>query len=345
MEAKVEKKTKFSLTMKNLKLIFLFIFLGSLLLLPLVSLAGTYKVDGKTATYEGLVPCGKSEKGPGETDEVTMPCQFCHFFVMFDGIVDFVLELVIIIGVLMLTIGGFMFLFAGGSPALLARAKSILTSTAIGLVIIFAAYLIIGTILQAIGLSDWTKEIYQNWWKEGIFQIECQIKPFVEKEKEDYQKKITATEKEIAQLEEEKGQLEKDLVAAKKRGDTDTVQQIADAIANINEQLAAKGEEEKEKKEIVPIQPITLIKINKPDSLGYKKTCNEVCKEAGFTCENVGLDAEARNKQMWDVTFFNRCVRMDGIGCNTLIQRRVGNKTCEFEGYLVQWTRCRCIKY
>jgi len=140
--------------------------------LPLVSLAaGTYKVDGKTVTYEGLVPCGKSEKGPGESDEVTMPCQFCHFFVMFRGILDFVLKLVIIIGVLMITIGGFMFLFAGGSPAILGRAKTILTSTIIGLVIIFAAWMIINTIFIAIGVADWTG------LREGWFSIECSIRP------------------------------------------------------------------------------------------------------------------------------------------------------------------------
>ncbi len=148
---------------KKIIFIFLIIFLGSLLL-PLASLAaGTYKVDGKTATYEGLVPCGKSEKGPGETDEVTMPCQFCHFFVMFRGILDFVLKLVIVIGVLMLTIGGFMFLFAGGSPKILDSAKSILTSTVIGLVIIFAAWMIINTIFMAIGVADWTS-LKEGWF-------------------------------------------------------------------------------------------------------------------------------------------------------------------------------------
>ncbi len=170
------KNQKSKIKNQKLALLFLIIFLGSLFS-PLVSLAlNSYQVDDTTVYYEGLIPCGKSKDiplAPGESEEVRMPCQLCHFFVMFDGIVDFVLKLVIVIAVLMLTIGGFMFLFAGGDPGILAKAKSILTSVAIGLVIIFGAYLIIGTILQVIGLSDWTKEIYQNWWKEGIFQIEC----------------------------------------------------------------------------------------------------------------------------------------------------------------------------
>ncbi len=186
--AKVEKKTKASLTMKNFKLIFLFIILGSLLLFPLVSLAGTYKVDSKNIYYEGLVPCGIDkplcdapfEDGKcsgnlirtkvGEEEHEGMPCQFCHFFVMFRGILDFILKLVIVIGVLMLTIGGFMFLFAGGSPKTLDLAKRILTSTVIGLAIIFGAWLIINTIFMAIGVANWTG------LREGWFSIECQIK-------------------------------------------------------------------------------------------------------------------------------------------------------------------------
>jgi len=159
---------------KKLIFIFLVIFLASLLLLPLASLAGTYKVDGKTVTYEGLIPCGKSKDiplAPGESEEVRMDCQFCHFFVMFRGILDFILKLVIIIGVLMLTIGGFMFLFAGGSPKTLDLAKRILTSTVIGLVIIFGAWLIINTIFMAIGVAGWTG------LREGWFSIECAIKP------------------------------------------------------------------------------------------------------------------------------------------------------------------------
>lgn len=167
-------------TMKNLKFLFFILILLGIVFTPLISLAGEYLLeDGTKVKYEGLVPCGKSEEtlAPGESHEVTMPCQFCHFFVMFDRIVDFILALVIVIAVLMLTIGGFLFFFAGTNPSALKTAKGIMTSVIMGLVIIFAAYLIIGTILQAIGLSDWTKEIYQNWWKEGIFQIECPIKP------------------------------------------------------------------------------------------------------------------------------------------------------------------------
>jgi len=111
----------------------------------------------------GLVPCGE----PGN------PCQLCDVFIMIDNILDFILiKMVPVVAVLMLVIGGIMFFFAGADPGMLAKAKSLITSTLIGLVIIFAAFLIIGTVLSVLGLTGWTEDIYKNWWQEGFFQIQ-----------------------------------------------------------------------------------------------------------------------------------------------------------------------------
>lgn len=166
--------------MKNL---FLFIFIVSLLF-PLASLAGTYKIcdndpnnigkclsgTERDVTYSGLVPCGKEVGITGIGNKI-VPCQFCHFFVMFDGIIKFVLELVIVIAVLMFVIGGFLFFFAGADPGQLQTAQKILTTTVQGLVIIFAAWIIVNTIFIFIGTADW------NGWnlRTGWFKIDCPI--------------------------------------------------------------------------------------------------------------------------------------------------------------------------
>ena len=114
----------------------------------------------------GLVPCG----GEGEPS-----CQICHLFELLDRIMDRILfNFVPIIATVMLIVGGIMFFFAGGNPNALQTAKGIIKSVVIGLIIIFAAFLIVGSMLQAIGLADWTEEFYKNWWSEGAFQIECQ---------------------------------------------------------------------------------------------------------------------------------------------------------------------------
>jgi hypothetical protein len=141
-----------------MKKIILIICLGVLILFPLLSSAA------------GLVPCG----GEGEP-----ACQFCHLFVLFKNIVDFLLfKIVPPLAVLMLAIGGFMYVFAyfspaealsggaKGGPVLLSQAKKLISSVIFGLLIIFGAWLIVNVFFQMIGVQDWTG--LKTWWK-----IEC----------------------------------------------------------------------------------------------------------------------------------------------------------------------------
>jgi len=151
--------------MKKLKLFFIIAILGSLLF-PLVSLAGTYQAGSETIYYDGLVPCGKEVYQNAEFDEngsfvtgnpIEVRCQFCHFFVMLEAIIDFVLfQLVPPIAILMIVIGGIMFFAAAGSPEKLGTAKKLLTSVVIGLVIIFASWIIVDLFLASIGLSEFS---------------------------------------------------------------------------------------------------------------------------------------------------------------------------------------------
>jgi len=120
---------------------------------------------GVNCPTEGLVPCGTEG----------CPCELCDFFVMIDRILDFVLiKIVPVIAVLMLVVGGLMFFFSGGSPTTASNAKRLITATVIGLVVIFAAFLLVGMILSFIGLADWTQDFYRTWWQEGFFQINCE---------------------------------------------------------------------------------------------------------------------------------------------------------------------------
>ena len=174
-----------------MKKIFLIILLGGLLF-PLISSAGTYTADGTTISYQGLVPCGTEvcvngvyEKVNGEIctgEEKFIRCQFCHFFVMLDETIDFVLfKLVPPIAILMLVIGGVMFMFAhlggaeilpgggAGGPKMLGQAKKLVTSVVIGLIIIFAAWIIIDLFFSLIGVAEWTG------LQEGWFTINCTV--------------------------------------------------------------------------------------------------------------------------------------------------------------------------
>lgn len=123
----------------------------------------------------GLVPCGRDCDDPstGGIDE-SRPCQLCHFFIMFDRIVDFIMfTLVPIVAVLMLVIGGIMFFLATGNPGALTQAKSVITSVIVGLIIIYAAWIIVNMFLAVIGVANTNFGIsIQNW-----FIIDCEITP------------------------------------------------------------------------------------------------------------------------------------------------------------------------
>lgn len=147
-------------------------------LTPISPWMGSYKalVGGQevTVNYKGLVPCGKSEAGVDESEYVTKPCQFCHFFVMFDGIVDYFLFYVVFpLAVLLMVIGGIMFITAAENPARVETAKKLMTSTIIGIVIIFSAWLIINLFFSAIGISEFGLQFTgPGQW----FTIDCPIK-------------------------------------------------------------------------------------------------------------------------------------------------------------------------
>ncbi|MCK4454354.1 hypothetical protein KAU51_03345 [Candidatus Parcubacteria bacterium] len=108
----------------------------------------------------GLVPCGCEG----------CPCTLCHFFIMFDRIIDFILiDIIPPVAILMLVIGGVMFLAAAGNPETIGKAKKIITATILGLVIIFAAWLIINTFMMFIGVEEWTG-LREGWWS-----IDCPV--------------------------------------------------------------------------------------------------------------------------------------------------------------------------
>lgn len=159
---------------KTIVFLLLIIFIGGLLS-PFSASAGQYKdEDGNLIIYEGLVPCGKTSFTSAETELVMAPCQFCHLFVMIDGIVHyFLLYILGPIIVLMILIAGVMFYFAGGNPNLLNQAKGLITSVVIGLVIILCSFLIVGTVLNVMGVSE--ANPLSDWATEGVFIIKCPI--------------------------------------------------------------------------------------------------------------------------------------------------------------------------
>jgi len=139
------------------KKIFLIIFLAFLFLSLVPS-----------SSQAALVPCG----GTGQP-----ACKLCHIFELLNNIFVFLLipnaeinsnfPLIPTIAGLMLIIGGLYLLIAGASPELFSKAKSILTATVIGLVIVFVAYVFLNTFFMYIGVAKWTRLVPESGEAEG----------------------------------------------------------------------------------------------------------------------------------------------------------------------------------
>jgi hypothetical protein len=106
--------------------------------------------------FEGpLVPCGSDGN----------PCELCHIFVLFDNIVKFILQNVVPpVAGLMLIIAGIMFFAAAGDSAKTNKAKSIITSVVIGLLIVYGAYLLVSLFFMSIGVSEWAGFLPSGWF-------------------------------------------------------------------------------------------------------------------------------------------------------------------------------------
>jgi len=120
----------------------------------------------------GLVPCGRSCDDPTTSVREDTPCSFCHIFYLTKNIIDFVLvKIVFPLAVLLLVVGGAMFLLAAGDPGKVNQGKSIMKAVVIGLLIIVAAWVIVNTFFVIIDVSDWTG------LEGGWFTIICTLPP------------------------------------------------------------------------------------------------------------------------------------------------------------------------
>ncbi|MDI6603006.1 MAG: pilin [Patescibacteria group bacterium] len=108
------------------------------------------------------------EEGKVICKEEGTPCQFCHLFVLFKNIVDFLLfEIVPLLAILMIVIAGAMYILAYlevvGDPKWISQAKSLIWSVVIGLILIYGAWLIVNLFFQIIGVEQWTG--LGTWWE------------------------------------------------------------------------------------------------------------------------------------------------------------------------------------
>ena len=97
------------------------------------------------ANAAGLVPCGN----PGQP-----ACTIGCFFVMLANIYDFLVKWIAApLATLAITIGAVMLMISAGNPNLATNGKKVLWAAIIGLALVFCSWLIINTLLSALGFN------------------------------------------------------------------------------------------------------------------------------------------------------------------------------------------------
>lgn len=119
----------------------------------------------------GIVPCGP---GSEELNDERVDCEPCHLLIMFDVLVySFLIGMIVpVAATLLFVVGGIFYLFSAGDPGKLDQGKKIITSTIVGIFIIYTAHLAISTIYGEGDMLDIVTGELENWDKIGFEECE-----------------------------------------------------------------------------------------------------------------------------------------------------------------------------
>lgn len=113
-----------------------------------------YKIPVPVTTG-GLVPCGREwdDLDTPLWDE-TDPCQLCHLIILSSRVINFLIQLSILISVLALIIAGLIYAKTSGDSSLIMLAKQNVNKILYGFVIVFIAWVIVSVAMTLFGFTD-----------------------------------------------------------------------------------------------------------------------------------------------------------------------------------------------
>lgn len=138
--------------------------------------------------YDGIVPCGRCLTSPTtplpqsglegihncEENEIYVPCDLCHLFIIFDHIISFILTTIIPgVALLVIVFSGVMMIAGSASPDKTRKAKSALFWAIAGTLLAFFSWAIVTVVVAS--FMDWDIQ-----WTVGGIEVnhmcEVQIK-------------------------------------------------------------------------------------------------------------------------------------------------------------------------
>ncbi|KPJ54757.1 hypothetical protein AMJ47_03350 [Parcubacteria bacterium DG_72] len=154
--------------MKKILLVWFLVFL----LLPVF--ASAQRTCPACTEPGGMVPCGRKCDDPSTPRDECLPCTLCDFFVMIDRMIDNIILkpltpvlITLIIGIMVITAYA-----RKGAPEIINKIKRALAGVVIGVIIIYAAWVIVYMVLLATGAVTWSG--LNNLW---IINCPSQVQP------------------------------------------------------------------------------------------------------------------------------------------------------------------------
>jgi hypothetical protein len=138
----------------------------------LVLVAGAlFIVSAASAQAQGIVPAECVGAGAVEL------CRACSFFKLIDNIFNLILTRVVPpLAVILIAIGGFLYLVSGDSEQRRTPARGILTWTLVGLVLVYASFILLHTVLTVLA-GDRVDVESVFLMTSRNFEISCRIPP------------------------------------------------------------------------------------------------------------------------------------------------------------------------
>lgn len=110
---------------------------------------------GGSNLCSGIVPCGRLVDDPSTTGwNETDKCQVCHIVIMLSNIINFLMNLAIVLTVLGIIIVGFLSIVSSADVSTNVKARQKLNAVLSGFVVIFVSWLIVNTLMVLFGFND-----------------------------------------------------------------------------------------------------------------------------------------------------------------------------------------------
>lgn len=124
--------------------------------------AGKYTIENLEVVFGsqtvsssgGILPCNRNQDNPSTPWNDTVECGVCHFLLLIQLIIQYLLKLMVYITVLAMTIGGTMYMVAAGNTSIVNTAKQMINYAVVGFVVMLTAWIFINTVFFVLKFNN-----------------------------------------------------------------------------------------------------------------------------------------------------------------------------------------------